>query len=220
MRNRIRTRSAFLLGVVSALALLTGLAAAALATRDAPATVAATAPPAILTELAVFAAPRVTSDRLPAQARSVLADIAADGNALGGANAIGVVAWAKSRRLMGGTGGAGDFYAVPTEGGKVCYTISLGPAGCHDSFATGPLAWGEYDPDALGSGVPISVYGLARDDVVGVDVVVDGKRQRARLARNAFFYTLNDAAAHPTRLIARLRGGGEHAVVVPPPPSA
>lgn len=223
MVSRRTTRTSFVAGAATAGALLLAVSVVAWAKESAPTQqppASATAGP-MAPQLSAFATARTPADRLPAAAEQTLANIAADAEALEASNRPGAPQVTQSRRLLAGVGpNDADFYAVPTNSGKVCFVITAGPSGCHSDFSRGPLAWGEYDADALGSGNPIAVYGLARDDVTSVHVVVNGRRERAQLTRNAFFYALADPTTHPTALIARLRSGAEEAITLAPPPRA
>lgn len=102
-------------------------------------------------------------------------------------------------------------YMVRTTNGRVCAGLTGFSAGCLEGLPdTLPVTAVSADPDANGTGEAPLVWGIAKDDVVAVDVVVNGKAQPALLARNAYFFQLADAAL-PDRaiegLIVRLSNG-------------
>ncbi len=216
-----RTRIGFMAGFVTAVGLLVAVAVTAFAgskSESATTRTSAAAPP-IADAIGALRSPRAQADSLPAQAAAVVASLAAD-VPTGAGNDPGVLQLSASRRLLANVGAAGvDLFVVPTSIGKVCYVITGGPTGCYDQFSNGPLVYGEYDPDALGSGTPISLYGLARGDVTAVFAVVAGKREPATLGRNAFFYSTR-GSAYPTAVVAQLRSGGEVVYDLAPPPHA
>jgi hypothetical protein len=97
-------------------------------------------------------------------------------------------------RLLGkklGTNGVAAYAFASTEG-AVCEVVAERasvsmclPSGLEGfDGLPGGVAWGIY----YGEGVPQTVYGLASDDVAGVQVVVDGLPYEATLTRNNFFW--------------------------------
>lgn len=77
----------------------------------------------------------------------------------------------------------------------VCYVDRSGTGGCFETFRT-PVNATIGDDDAVGTGVPASVRGLARDDVIGVEVVLkNGQRIKGDVIGNAFEIYLPTSAA-------------------------
>lgn len=109
-------------------------------------------------------------------------------------------------------------YLVRTAKGRVCGGLTGFAAGCLEGLpASVPITVMSGDPDATGVGEAPLVWGVARNDVVAVDVVVNGAIRHAELSRNAYFFQLRDAAepdAAIEAVVAYLRGGGTYREVV------
>jgi hypothetical protein len=92
-----------------------------------------------------------------------------------------------SRLLLSdlGSDNAG-FWAYPTGKGWVCQVVSFA-GGCVDDFShfEGRVSVGVAQAQ---SGDPVSVFGLAPNDVTGVEVVLDGVAHPAMFGNNAYFY--------------------------------
>ena len=157
-------------------------------------------------EMGVFNSAQQPSDTMPQ-------DVANWANALqAGAVSSGVpaseqpgsVLTRQSHLLLAGQGNPqADLYVVPTSKSEVCYVLSLGPATCVSVFSgTNAVGWTVSDPDAVGSGSPLMVYGIAPDSVGEVDVVVDGSSHPATLKNNAFFYQLANGSELPSAITA------------------
>lgn len=87
------------------------------------------------------------------------------------------------RVLMRGVISESDvFFAQPTEDGTVCYVVPTTEGeSCVSPDREGTvLIWDQMPPDSL------AVYGMVRNDVVGVDVVVKGKSYPAQMGENSF----------------------------------
>lgn len=120
-------------------------------------------------------------------------------------------------RLLARSGGmAVDLDAWLTPGGRVCTQNSRGSGGCFDAFAPG-----EYfnatisDPDRVGAGAPVYVWGVVPDQVASVDVVVSGVRHPALVRDNAVFFELADASVGPDaveRFVVTLDGGVQQTI--------
>jgi hypothetical protein len=87
------------------------------------------------------------------------------------------------RVLMRGVIGESDvFFARPTEDGTVCYVVptTMGESCASPDREGTVLTWDQMPPDSL------AVYGMVRNDVVAVDVVVKGKSYPAQMGENSF----------------------------------
>jgi hypothetical protein len=106
----------------------------------------------------------------------------------------------QSRLLLADIGPVhGGLYAFPSAKGRTCYALEGGPQSCHHRFTLEqPVGVTIYDPDGFNRGVPMGMFGLVPNNVVAVDIVVDGRSYAARLGENAYFLEL------PTGLWTRL----------------
>jgi hypothetical protein len=86
--------------------------------------------------------------------------------------------------------------AWPSGQHAVCYKSSAGGAGCFDRFHE-PFNWTISDPDQIGEGIPISVWGFVSDQVAAVSILVDGDEIPALVENNAVFVQLPDSATRP-----------------------
>jgi len=107
------------------------------------------------------------------------------------------------------------------DGGRVCAQDSNGNGGCLSQFVE-PVAWNIGDPDELGSGAPLQVTGQVPDQVVGVDVIVNGVSHAAFIKNNALYYQLSDPTVYPDEIqgfVVRYSDGSSeklaHDVVLP-----
>lgn len=121
----------------------------------------------------------------------------------------GAMRLAEGRLLLSGLGTTNArLYAMPTTKGRVCYVLTGGPASCAGAFAADrPVGIVRFDPDALDSGLPMSVFGLTANNVRAVDIVVAGVTYRAQLANNAYFFEVPTAGSQPESLRVTFRSG-------------
>jgi hypothetical protein len=161
-----------------------------------------------LPPLAVFERARTAADILPARVAARLPSLAGDERVpVEFRNAP--VRLAESRLLLSGVGSLrADLYAIPTANGGLCYAFTRGPQSCLvELTAKQPVSVAQYDPDGPGRGRPSAVAGIAPNDVVRIDVVIGGRRRRAILRNNAYFYEASNARDQPSALIVRFRDG-------------
>jgi hypothetical protein len=92
-----------------------------------------------------------------------------------------------------------SLYAWRGEGGSVCYVSTSAGGGCFAEFL-GPFDISITDFDRLGSGAPVTVSGPVRDDVVGIEVMVAGKKYEALVENNVAFFELPDAEDLPSAI--------------------
>lgn len=114
-------------------------------------------------------------------------------------------------RLLSNVGLSGfTLYAWRQPGSdSVCYVSTTAGGGCFAEFI-GPFNISVTDYDRLGSGAPVTVSGPVRDDVVAIEVVVDGVKHYAVVENNAAFFEVPDSTALPSdidRVTAKLRNG-------------
>jgi hypothetical protein len=116
----------------------------------------------------------------------------------------------------------GALYALPTDKGSVCFVFTDGPyGGCVPTFGGDmPVPNVIVDPDQYGSGDPTQTFGLAPNSVAEIDVVVNGKRYKAELANNAYFYELADPSASPSRLVVSYKDGASVVMDIAAPPAS
>jgi hypothetical protein len=131
--------------------------------------------------------------------------------------APGAVEPARLRILLDNLGSSHRaIYAVPTRGGRVCGGLTGGPSGCLEGFtAAGPVDYSIGDADAIGSGEPAIVWGLAPDDVRSVHVVVGGTSYPAVMGKNAYFFEFPSAVLEPSAVSAIVVGfasGGSQSI--------
>jgi hypothetical protein len=117
----------------------------------------------------------------------------------------------RSRLLLSGAGSRDlRLYAVPTADGRVCTQMTRTlEAGCTVRSSFTLTVWDEGGP---GECLPVHVSGIAPDRVRAVDIVVRGRRQRAQLGSNSFFFELRNPRAAKTAVKAavfRLKTGRE-----------
>jgi hypothetical protein len=128
-----------------------------------------------------------------------------------------------ARLLLSGIGPSrARVYAVPTKRGAVCHVILAPPTeaggGCAADFTpASPVGLTVFDPDATDGGKPVVVGGVAPDDVVSIQVVVDGRRHRVVLERNAYLYQLAASRAYPQALVVGYADGTTRTVKIPDP---
>jgi len=81
-------------------------------------------------------------------------------------------------------------YAAPSSTGQACYVVAGGPSSCVPAFTQAvPIAYAKFDRDGPG-GDPVTVAGLAPDDVTAIDVEAGTSTYQAHLSNNAFFFQL------------------------------
>ena len=105
---------------------------------------------------------------------------------------------------------------VTTADGGVCVSVTGFETQCVPSFlAKQQITWFVQSVP----GGTTAVFGLARDDVTGIDgVVPDGRTVAAQVANGAFYLELTDVP--PTQVTVHLRDGSSNAVAIAPCPSA
>lgn len=109
--------------------------------------------------------------------------------------------------------GTGDhsIFLVRTSKGRICEGLTQFSSGCleglpPDVAVTATAA----DPDGDNRGEAPLVWGIARNEVKSVDVIVQGQAHPATLANNAYFYELPNntmLASDITDVVAHLAGG-------------
>lgn len=126
-------------------------------------------------------------------------------------------------RLLLGNLGVHDraFYAFPTSRNEICYIVSGLLGGCLPGFQAGlPLTIkgiGSYPP---GSGPRPVVFGLAKDSVVDIDVIVNGEREDAIIGNNGWYYEApsdNTASQALRSLVVELKDGTTQSIMIPWP---
>jgi len=115
-------------------------------------------------------------------------------------------------RLLSGVGKSRfSLYAWPGANGEsVCYVSTGAGGGCFAEFL-GPFNISITDFDQLGSGAPLVVSGPVRDDVVGVEIIIEGQAYTALVRNNVAFFEAPDARSQPTdveRVTVMLKDGG------------
>lgn len=135
----------------------------------------------------------------------------------------------QGRLLLSGLGPDNrSIYVFPTAKGGVCFVITGLSSGCKLAFPVGQPA--TIDGSVLyfpsDSGPPAELAGLAKDDVTGVQVVVDGTPHDAVFGNDAWYYRFPDnqtPATAATELIVTLKDGSSTTVptqiVAPTSPS-
>lgn len=135
-----------------------------------------------------------------AQSTPVPADIAAGLMSFSGGGIGNVVATQAKALLPENLSWGGTVYAAPSSTGQACYFVAGGPASCVPAFTQSiPVAYAKFDRDGPG-GDPVTVAGLAPDDVTAIDVEAGGTTYHAELQNNAFFFEL------PTGVTAAVSG--------------
>lgn len=130
----------------------------------------------------------------------------------------GAIDPSRSRLLLAGVGPVhGGLYAFPSARGRICYALEAGPQSCHSRFSPEqPVGVTIYDPDGFNRGVTPGIFGLVPNNVVAVDIVIDGRSYAARLGENAYFLELPTARWTTLDVAATYRGGTTVATSVPP----
>jgi hypothetical protein len=116
-------------------------------------------------------------------------------------------------RLVLGTTDDG-VYALPTTSDGVCVSaFPDGGGGCTGTVSGLHGLTVDYD----GSSHGLRIYGLVGDDVVGVDVVVDGVTRHAEFGENGYRLELADRRWQQVRsFVLKLRDGTTDAIPLPP----
>ena len=99
----------------------------------------------------------------------------------------------------------------------MCVAHSGGGAGCFDTFRV-PVNGTISDPDRVGAGHPLYVWGVTTNSVASVDVIVSGVAHSAPVTNNAFVYVLPDNMLGPEavgRLVAHFADGGTQSLPAP-----
>lgn len=109
-------------------------------------------------------------------------------------------------------------FLVRTTKGRICAGLTGFSSGCLEGLpADVPLTAIAADPDRSGTGEAPLVWGIARNDVKSVDVIVDGSPYPAVMGDNAYFFQLGDAGASAGSIqtvVAHLAGGRSVSVSV------
>lgn len=116
---------------------------------------------------------------------------------------------ARSIRLIN-TPFAGSVYIVPDSDG--IYTLVADAYAASTRLmvsASHPINFGGGDPDALGSGQPGYLLGVASDQVAGIDVIANGRASKATLQGNGWFWQAPDGnvAINSVQVLAHLKNG-------------
>jgi hypothetical protein len=166
--------------ILSALAAVAGLGAAALILAGAGHQAQAVELPAVAHDMsAAFALPPLPDAKLPEPVRQGQENLPRPGAALPN----------QTRRVAGGLGRNGaDVYLFPTTQGKVCEVITETTAmgTCVPSFRLlkGEVATGVYSGDTA----PQTVTGLVSNRVAAVKVRVRDRLEPVAVVRNTFFW--------------------------------
>ncbi len=220
--NRAPKKS-FWLGLSLGLGLLLTASLAALGGPSTPKTQDATASPAPSPDpLAVFTRPRTSQDVLPPALAARVAYLA------GGPDVPeelrnGRLYLDQSRLLLADMGSTRvSLYAFPSEKGGICAVFDRWGGGCLGTppfTRERPVSVDRVDPDGLGRGTPLTVSGLAPNNVVAVEVLVRETAYAATLRNNAFFFEMPSTSVQPDALRVTFRGGLTTTVALPPIPS-
>jgi hypothetical protein len=104
-----------------------------------------------------------------------------------------------------------SIWIVRTTKGRICAGLTDFTAGCIEGLPPDVAVTAlSADPDALGTGEAPLVWGIRRDNVKSVDVIVNGHPYQAVLGRNAYFLQLPDPATSDRaieRVVAHLANG-------------
>jgi hypothetical protein len=162
--------------------------------------------PPVARQMRAFAAPPVQPEALPANVATGLERMADP-------RTYGAPILGETRRLRGDLGANRvGLFAVPTTGGVVCFLVNertyVGSCASEFSLAEGNVAVALY----YGEDVPITVAGLASDDVKRVSVVVDGRPRPASLKNNVLFWQ-SDSAVITRGSLDELRVGQRRRLV-------
>jgi hypothetical protein len=101
------------------------------------------------------------------------------------------------RALISNAGASNvSIYAWPLgDGNRVCVSTSFGSGGCFNEFQKGEyFNVTESDPDTLGGGMPLVVWGVVPDEVISVTVVVLGTPYTALVRNNAVLFEMPDTS--------------------------
>jgi hypothetical protein len=108
-------------------------------------------------------------------------------------------------------------FLVRTTKGRICAGLTGFSSGCLEGLPIDvPVTAIAADPNRSGTGEAPLVWGVARNDVERVDVIVDGGTFAAVMGENAYFFQLRDAGASPGSIqavVAHLASG--RSVTVP-----
>lgn len=225
MSRRIRSSRRLVVSVaaLAALAAVTGFAGASgiARLRSAPAPALVTPPLVPLERLAIFDRPQTGAERMAAAAGPLAEQVGALTADPGGVPADELPGRAEPgtfRLVLTGLGpGRRSIFVVRTTKGRECGELTDFAGGCLAALpANVPLDPIAGDPDGPG-GEGAIVWGVTRNDVRRVEVVVDGRRRDAVLGRNAYFFELGDAsrpASAMSAVVATLADGRTEVVPV------
>jgi hypothetical protein len=122
-------------------------------------------------------------------------------------------------RALVSDAGASDvsIYAWPLgDGNRVCVSTSFGSGGCFNEFQKGEyFNVTESDPDRVGAGTPLLVWGVVADEVVGVTVMVLGKPHAALVRNNAVLFEMPDNSLSHSAIgsfVVQLADGAEQVI--------
>lgn len=167
--------------------------------------------------LGALSSPRLATDVMPTAVASPAEDTVRRAG-------IGAPQLSETRALLAGVGSArATVYVFPTSTGHACFVATNGPAECVRALNdTQPIASIVFDPDKLGAGIPVSVVGLASDNVARVTITVNDTPYAATLRRNAFYFEASDPTLSPSAVQAirvELKDGSAHTETLAPPPA-
>jgi hypothetical protein len=109
-------------------------------------------------------------------------------------------------------------YAWPHGAKGVCVAHSGGGGGCFDNFHGMSVNGTMSDPDQVGAGHALYVWGVTTNDVTSVDVIVSGVAHSAPVTNNAFVYVLADNTLGPEAvggMVAHFADGSTQSLPAP-----
>ncbi len=147
----------------------------------------------LMEKLGLFRRPSTRADALSQAASRDLEHVAriAQAEEPGGIEphgTIGILLVDHSRLVISRLGSIGAaFYAVPTSGGFVCYSVTKGIGGACVASLTSGASVTIVQPDADG---PLFIYGLLRDGIGDVTIRLEHSAEHAVIGENGFFREL------------------------------
>jgi hypothetical protein len=116
-----------------------------------------------------------------------------------------------------------SIYFFRTDTGGTCAGLTGLSAGCYTQLPVGVHADSTLaDPDYLGTGDPAIVWGITRNDVKSVDVILNGTARPAVTGNNAYFFEAPDATTPLsafTEIRVTLQSGAEISEPIKQPPT-
>jgi hypothetical protein len=212
VRRRRRLALSCALGAVGTAAVVVGATGSATATGP---TVARNELPSNAM-LRAFLRPRQERDQMPTLLAESVRGLAGEAS-VPDVFRNGAVDATESRLLLAGVGPAnGGLYAFPSARGRICYALDGGPQSCHSRFsADHPVGITLYDADGFNRGAAPGIFGLVPNNVVRIDIVIDGRSYPARLGENAYHLELPTAQWTALDVAATFRSGSSVRTPVP-----